>query len=46
LSEARGEIIALIITLIPYALQITLDIATLGITHIFGGFHRYTPIII
>ena len=30
-EEARGRIIAFILTLISYALQITLDIVTLGI---------------
>nr|DAU74222.1 MAG TPA: hypothetical protein [Caudoviricetes sp.] len=39
MTEARGEIIAIIITLIPYALRTILDIIALGITQfILVGF--------
>lgn len=44
MEEALGRIIAFILTLICYALQTILDIIALGITQIFGGLHRYTPL--
>nr|DAZ76752.1 MAG TPA: hypothetical protein [Caudoviricetes sp.] len=44
MSEARGGIIPIIITVNFYALQIVLDMTTLGIIQYSEGLHRYTPI--
>nr|DAQ69269.1 MAG TPA: hypothetical protein [Caudoviricetes sp.] len=44
-AEALGRIIAFIISLIFYALQMILDIITLGIIlYYFEGLHRYIPL--